>query len=98
MQKWFKVWKEKTFTSDDIHLGHYKALLASDGMQYNDGDDPAQRLWQIIYAIINASIQCGKGPDRQNKVLQLTMEKNRGTIEYFVFDELIIIKQTTTSF
>ena len=75
IQKVFKVWKEKTFTSDDIHLGHYKSLLAADGTKYDDVEDPARRLWQVIYAIIKASIQCGKGPYRWNKVLKLTIEK-----------------------
>ena len=41
----FKKWKENTATSQNIHLGHYKALLAADGKNYNNQTNPSEYIW-----------------------------------------------------
>lgn len=74
----FKKWREKTTTSEEIHLGHYRALLSGDGIAHKQGEDPAEYIWEIIFTILNASIAYGKGPVRWDKVRQLIMEKTSG--------------------
>ena len=34
--------ERKKSTSQDIHLGHYKALLEADGLKYKNDEDPAE--------------------------------------------------------
>ena len=75
----FKKWNESTTTSPSgLHLGHYKALIAPDGMNTAETKIQSDYIWLIIYIIINASIQVGQGPDRWNRVNQLMLEKQKG--------------------
>ena len=61
----FRKWKESTTTSPSgIHLGHYKALLAPNFTQDQTSKQQSEYIWNIIYIIINASIQVGNGPKR----------------------------------
>ena len=76
----YRKWKESTNTSPSgIHLGHYHALLVNDGQPYtNNHPDPAEKIWYIIYLIINTSIKNGRGPPRYETVHQIMMEKLPG--------------------
>ena len=47
-------------------------------MNKNTANIQSDYIWSIIYTIINASIQVGKGPDRWNHVNQLMIEKQKG--------------------
>ena len=78
----YKKWREQTNTSpENIHLGHYHALLVDDGERYDHNNpDQAELIWHVIYIIINTSIRNGRGPPRYETVHQLMMEKYQATI------------------
>ena len=77
VQQGFKIWKEKTLTSPSgIHLGHYKALLASDGSKLPS--ETSQNIWLLVTLIINSCIQIGVGTNRWQHVNQITIEKKAG--------------------
>ena len=80
----FTKWKERTPTSPSgRHLGHYKALIVSDGEEYND--ELQAFSFEILSAynvIINSAFALGTPLHRweQSIVLMIENEKNNHRI------------------
>ena len=84
----FKELKEQTYTlPSGIHLGHYKALLAPDENNKECNNTQSDAIWEIIHAIINASIQIRNGPDRWKTINQIMLEKMKGNNNIKNLDE-----------
>ena len=81
MKKGFSKWKEVTSTSPSHrHLGHYKALLVSDGRD-NDKEinNNTQRTLEIHNTLINACIYLGTPLNRWLKSIAVMIEKEKKT-------------------
>ena len=90
IRKGFSKWKERTSTSpSQRHLGHYKALLVSDGRENNEiYTQQTNQLIEIHSTIINACIKLGQPLQRWLKSNAIMIEKE---INYSQVNRLRII-------
>ena len=72
----FQQWKERTSTSpSNLHLGHYKSLLVTDGKHKDDNEDISNTIWNIIVTLINAALLTSISLSRWIKVVSIMIEE-----------------------
>ena len=79
MKKGFQKWKETTSISpSNRHLGHYKALLVSDGLDYNEiHQQKSSDILHIHITLLNAFIFLGIPLDKWLIYIAIMIEKEK---------------------
>ncbi len=78
-RKFFKKWKESTSTSDQRHLGHWKALV-SDLLPDDPNKDSAEQIIKVLVQQLNLSTQHGYAWRRWRRIVSAKIPKREGIL------------------